>query len=166
MIEQLALNTCIRLHQNYESGLKANATALTILQVLAGGTVAILSAISASKEDSPNVLNILSAVFGAVSAGLSGLSKWRDYAGKATFHNNAVLFYDGCANQADNTMQASKQFHNYLPNKLLKAVNLATEVIQPPRRSPGLQFATKIKARWKWLDIGFGCCAAQFTCDR
>lgn len=114
-----------------------------------------LSAISASKEGSPHVLNISSAVFGA---GLSGLSKWRDYAGKATFHNNAVLFYDGGANQADNTMQASKQSRNYPRNKLLKAVNLATEVIQPPCGSPGLQFATRMKTRWKWLDIGFGCC--------
>ena len=105
--------TCSSLHQKYECGFKANATALTLLQAIAGGTVAILSTISASKEDLPNVLNILSAVSGAVSAGLSGSSKWRDYAGKATFRNNAVLFYDRGANQADNTMQASERSLNY-----------------------------------------------------
>ena len=86
--------------------------------------------------------------------------------------------YDGGANQADKTMQASKQSDNYRPNKLLprdrasefilyyppnkllKAVTPATEVIQPPRGSPGLQFATRIarKTRWKWLDIGFNSC--------
>ncbi len=51
LIQQL--EACSSLHQKYERGFRANAPALTILQAIAGGTVAILSAIRASKENAP-----------------------------------------------------------------------------------------------------------------
>jgi len=104
-------------------------------------------------EHPPNVLNILTAAFGALSTSFSGFFKWRDYAGKATFHEDAVSFYEGGINKADHTLQASKQPSNYPPNKLLKAKRDCKPSPGKPRVAVCNQKKHQMEAFgcWSWL---------------
>lgn len=124
-------------------------------------TVAVtgLGIAAAAIHHPPKVSNVLTAALGVVGAGVVSLSKWRDYAGRTTFNEEAMSFYQ----VGKGNIQSLLSEHQLLPKPapiLMRACTAARGLGHPQKGSPGVQYqsARTFLNRRKYSNNRCDCC--------
>lgn len=136
------------IHADACHGFKASTTVLAAVQGLAALAVTGLGIAAAALDHPPKTLNILTAALGAIGGGVASLSKWRNYAGKAAFNEEAASFYTSGVNNLQSVLDENQLSPQPAPF-LMRAINTANAFKNPKAGTPGAiyQNARKSLAR-------------------